>query len=776
MVKLKTVPALMVMLLPLALCAQQRQVFSVSGTIKDSKSGETLTGATIGFLDHPGLGVVTNAYGFYSITIPEGSYKMVVSFSGFVTDTIELDLKKNVVLNKSLGAANSQLQQVVVSARKGNNILRTPPGVQRLAIEDIKDLPVLLGEKDVLKTIQMLPGIKSAGDGKSGFYVRGGGIDQNLILLDEATVYNPSHLLGFFSVFNSDALKDISVYKSGMPASYGGRLASVEDIKMKDGNNQKLSGSGGIGLIASRFNLEGPIVKDKGSFIVSARRSYLDLFTPLASDTNVKHSKLYFYDVNMKANYTIDTKNRIFLSGYFGKDVLSMRYKSGVDWGNQTATFRWNHLFNDKLFSNTSLIYSNYNYNVQIFNINSLVFVRSGITDYHVKQDFNFYFTPRSKFDFGVDLIYHVTQPGQSTAPPSSKFNNITLEKKYATESAIYASHEWSPTTQLKLVYGLRLTEFSQLGPGNAYTYDHAANIVSQKYYSGGKTIASYWNPEPRVAVSYQLDNASSVKLAYDRNVQNIHLLNNSTSSSPTNVYLPTSNIVKPEISDQVSAGYYSYFRHRMYEFSTEVYYKSMQNQIDYRNGVNLVGNNNVEADLLFGKGRGYGWENYVRKTSGRLTGWLSYTLSKTERQISGINNGSWYPANQDQTHALSIVGVYKYNRKWTFSADFVYSTGSPTTWPSGKYPVDGAPVYYYTARNDYRLPAYQRLDLGATLQLKKTAKFESDLNFSLYNAYGYANPYTITFQQDPNNKLFTQVQQTTLFKMVPSVTYNFKF
>ncbi len=509
---------------------------------------------------------------------------------------------------------------------------------------------------------------------------------------------------------------------------------------------------------------------------MSARRSYLDLFTPLASDTNVKHSKLYFYDVNMKANYTLDAKNRIFLSGYFGKDVLSQRYKNGVDWGNQTATFRWNHIFNDKLFSNTSLIYSNYNYNVQIFNVNSLVYVTSGITDYHFKQDFNYYLSPRNKFDFGVDLTYHVTQPGQSSAPPSSKFNNITLEKKYALENAIYASHEWSPTTDLKFVYGLRLTEFLQLGPGNAYTYDNAADILTQTHYSGGKTIASYWNPEPRFAATYQLDNTSSIKLSYDRNVQNIHLLNNSTSGSPTNVYLPTSNIVKPEISDQVSAGYYSYFHHRMYEFSTEVYYKSMQNQIDYRNGVNLVGNNNVEADLLFGKGRGYGWENYIRKASGRLTGWISYTLSKTERQINGINSGSWYPANQDQTHSLSVVGVYKYNKKWTFSADFVYSTGSPTTWPSGKYPVDGAPVYYYTARNDYRLPAYQRLDLGATLLLKKTAKFESDLNFSLYDAYGYANPYTITFQQDPKNKLFTQVQQTTLFKMVPSVTYNFKF
>jgi hypothetical protein len=772
----KRVPLLLVILFPLALYAQPKRNYSISGTIKDKKSGETLSGASVGFLGHPRLGVLTNSYGFYSITLEEGRYAVIISFSGYATDTIDLDLRQNVVLNQNLLPGGGTLQEVVVSGRKATSLLKTPPGAQRLAISDIKDMPVLLGEKDVLKTIQMLPGIKSAGDGKSGFYVRGGGIDQNLILLDEATVYNPSHLLGFFSVFNSDALKDINLYKGGMPASYGGRLASVEDIKMKDGNDQKLSGSGGIGLIASRLNLEGPIVRDKGSFIISGRRSYVDLFTPLASDTNVKHSRLYFYDVNLKTNYTLDAHNRLFLSGYFGKDVLSMRYKNGVDWGNQTATFRWNHIFNSRIFSNTSLIYSNYNYNVRVSSLGSNVYVTSGIMDYHFKEDINYYLNPHNKLDIGLDMTYHITQPGQATSTNTSKFNNITLEKKYALESAIYASHEWSPTRDLKFTYGVRLTELTVLGPGNAYTYDKAGNILTQTWYSGGKAIVTYWNPEPRFAASWQLANVSSVKIAYDRTVQNIHLLNNSTTASPTNVYLPTSNIVKPEISDQISGGYYSYFNDRMYEFSSEVYYKTMQNQIDYKNGVNLVGNNNVEAGLLFGKGRGYGWENYLRKTTGRLTGWISYTLSKTERQIPGINNGNWYPAPQDQTHSLSIVGVYKYNRKWTFSADFVYSTGNPTTWPSGKYPVDGAPVYYYAARNDYRLPAYQRLDLGATLQLKKTARFESDLNFSVYNAYGYRNPYTIDFQKDPKNALLTQVQQTTLFTFVPSITYNFKF
>src|SRR5260221_5522304 len=776
MTKNKKLPGLLIMLLPLALCAQPKHNYSVSGTIKDKKSGETLSGATVGFLEHPG-GIVTNSYGFYSITIPEGKYSMIISYSGYATDTIVLDLKQNTVINKMMSAGNTQLKEVVVAARKGsNNILKTPPGLQRLSMEDIQNVPVLLGEKDVLKAIQMLPGIKSAGDGKSGFYVRGGGADQNLILLDEATVYNASHLLGFFSVFNSDAIKDISVYKGGMPSNYGGRLASVEDIKMRDGNDQKLSGSGGIGLIASRLNLEGPIVKGKGSFIVSGRRTYLDLFTPLSSDTNIKHSILYFYDFNLKANYPLNDKNRIFLSGYFGKDEFSIRNTGGIDWGNSTGTFRWNHIFSDKLFSNTSLIYSNYNYNAKFTANFNNVRVTSGITDYQFKQDFNYYLNPRNKLDIGFDLVYHVTQPGQASADTTSKYNNITLEKKYALENAIYASHEWSATRDLKITYGVRLTELTVLGPGNVYTYDNAGKILTTTYYGSGKAVKTYLNPEPRIAVSYQLDGISSVKLAYDRNVQNIHLLNNSTASSPTNVYLPTSNIVQPEISDQISGGYYSSFHNRMYEFSSELYYKWMQNQIDYRNGANLVGNNNVEADLLFGKGRAYGWGSSIHKKTGRLTGWISYTLSKTERQINGINNGSWYLAAQDQTHSLSVVGIYQYNKKWTFSASFNYNTANATTFPSSKYSVDRAPVYYYTARNGNRLPAYHRLDLGATKQLKKTAKFESSLNFSIYNAYGQWNPYTIQFQKDPKNPQNTQVLQTTLFRWVPSITYNFKF
>jgi hypothetical protein len=772
-------PLLFVLLMPLALCAQSKRSFSVSGTIKDQKTGETLTGATISFPEHPGLGVVTNAYGFYSITIPAGNYSMVISYSGYAVDTMVLNLKQDVVFNRTLSSVNSALQEVVVTSRKATNILKAPPGVQHLSMEDIKNIPVLFGEKDVLKTMQLLPGIKSASDGKAGFFVRGGGADQNLILLDEATVYNASHLLGFFSVFNSDAIKDITIYKGGMPASYGGRLASVEDIKMKDGNNQKPGVSGGIGLIASRLNVEGPIDKGRGSFIVSGRRTYADLFTKLASDSNIKGTTLYFYDFNLKANYKLNEDNRVFLSGYFGKDVLQIKQRTndnGLNWGNSTATFRWNHIFNSRLFSNTSLIYSNYTYNALfISNINNIK-VASSITDYHFKQDLNYYLNPNNKLDIGVDVIYHETQPGSAQSSATSKFNNITLQKKYALESAVYASHEWTFSPKLKFTYGVRLTALSVLGPDSIYTYDNASNILSSKWYSSGKTVKTYLNPEPRIAASYQLNDISSIKLSYERNVQNIHLLNNSGSTSPTNVYLPTSNIVQPEVADQVAAGYYSSFHNKGYEFSSEVYYKTMQNQIDYKNGADLVGNNNVEAQLLFGKGRGYGWENYIKKKTGRLTGWISYTLSRTERQITGINNGSWYPATQDQTHNFSIVGIYQASRKWTFSATWVYNTGNAVTWPSGKFPVDGAPVYYYASRNAYRLPVYHRLDLGATVITKKTAKYEGSWTFSIYNAYGRSNPYTILFQKDPNNPLKTQVQQTTLFKMVPSLTYNLKF
>jgi len=778
MLQLKHLVIILLLLSPGLILAQSKKTFTISGTIKDKASGETLPAATVSFVELPGKGITSNSYGFYAISIPEGSYTMLTTYTGYSTDTLKVLLTKNMLINKSLASASGQLQEVKIksSTARNNNILTTPAGVQRLNIKDINNVPVLLGEKDVLKTIQLLPGIVSAGDGNAGFFVRGGAADQNLILLDEATVYNPSHFLGFFSVFNSDAIKDISIYKGGMPANYGGRLSSVEDIQMNDGNNQKFGASGGIGLIASRLTVDGPLFDNKGSFIISARRSYVDLFTGFSSDTTTKHSKIYFYDVNLKGNYQLDSINRIFLSGYFGKDVMSFRNSYGLDYGNSTGTLRWNHIFSSKLFSNTSLIYSNYTYDVNIDDNTDNIKVSSAITDYHFKQDFTYYLNASNKIGFGLESTYHITQPGTAIATASSSYNNVFLEKKYALESALYVSDEWNASDKLKITYGVRLSDLSVLGPGNFYTYDKDGNKTDSTYYKSGKIVKSYITPEPRFAASYQLNPNSSVKLSYDRNAQNIHLLNNSAYLSTTNVYLPSSNNIKPEIADQVALGYYHTFHNNGFEFSSEIYYKNLQNQIDYKNGANLVGNANIEADLLYGSGRAYGWETYIKKKSGKFTGWLSYTLSKTELKIPGINNGDYYPATQDQTNHISLVGMYQATKKWTFSADFVYNTGDAVTWPSGKFSVDGAPVYYYGARNSNRLPAYNRLDIGATLLAKKTAKYESSWTFSIYNVYGQSNPYDIIFQADPNNANKTQVQQTTLFKMVPSVTYNFKF
>ncbi|MDN3584581.1 TonB-dependent receptor [Mucilaginibacter flavus] len=778
MKKSATFIAIILLLIPVALMAQSKKRFSLSGTIKDKATGETLPGATVSFTELPGTGVSANSYGYYSIIIPEGTYTALVTYTGYKTDTIRIDLKGDQQNNIKLEASASQLSEVTIksSTSRSNNILTAPAGAQKLTVEDIKNVPVLLGEKDILKTIQLLPGIVAAGDGKSGFFVRGGDADQNLLLLDEATVYNASHLLGFFSVFNSDAIKDIVIYKSGMPANYGGRLSSVEDIQMNDGNNQKFGVNGGIGLIASRLTVEGPLFNHKGSFIVSARRTYADLFTRLLSDTTVKKTVLYFYDFNLKGNYQINPNNRIFVSGYFGKDYFKIKNADGIDYGNSTATFRWNHIYNNSLFSNTSLIYNSFNYNTHFQSLTNNVTVGSAITDYHIKQDFNYYINASNKLDFGLESIYHLTQPGAASATQASNYNNVVLQKRYSLESAAYVSHEWTASDRLKITYGVRLSELNVLGPGNFYTYDPMGNVNSNTYYGSGKIVKSYFTPEPRVAASYKLNDSSSVKLSYDRTAQNIHLLNNSSAASPTNVYLPSSNVVKPEISDQFSLGYYRTFNKDQFEFSTEVYYKNLQNQFDYKDGANLVGNENIEADLLFGNGRAYGWETYFKKKRGRLTGWISYTLSKTERKINGINNNNYYNASQDQTNHLSIVGLYQASKKWTFSTAFVYSTGTPVTFPNAKYGVDGAPVYAYGERNSQRLQAYNRLDLGATLYVKKTSKIESSWNFSIYNIYGQSNPYTVVFQADPKDMTKTQVRQTTLFKMVPSVTYNFKF
>jgi len=744
--------------------------------VKDQNTGETLIGASIILLENPEMGVLSNGYGFYSITAPERNYTLVASFSGYKNDTVKVSLTKNIMVPVNLSPAGTELQEVVITARRNDNITRTLPGMQKLSIEEIKDVPVIFGEKDILKTIQLLPGIKSGGDGSTGFFVRGGSADQNLILLDEATVYNASHLLGFFSTFNSDAIKDVTIYKGDMPAQFGGRLSSLLDITMKDGDDKNYKVSGGIGVIASRINVEGPIVKNKGSFMISARRTYADLFLKLSKDSDVNKSILYFYDINAKANYQLDNKNKLFLSGYFGQDDLGYSNQFGIKWGNTTGTFRWNHIFNSKLFSNTSFIYSNYNYNISINQTTNNLEIISKIKDLSLKEDLQYFATNRNKVNFGFNVTRHVFSPGEFQTSATSSYNPLILQDKYALDAAAYVSDEWSATDRLKIISGLRLSSFSVLGPGNFYTYDVYGNVTDTATYSSGKIVKSYLNLQPRFAATYLLNKISSLKVSYSRNVQNLHLLSNSTGSNPTDLWIPSSNNVKPEISDQVSTGYYRNLRNNRYEFSAEIYYKYLQNQIDYKNGAQLVANVNVESQLLYGRGRAYGLELFAKKKYGRLTGWISYTLSRTERQIDGINNNLWYPATQDQTHNVAIVAIFKANNKWTFSSDFVYNTGNAVTWPSGKYTVNGQTIFLYTNRNSYRMPSYNRLDISATLQGRKTKKFDGSWNFSVYNVYGRENPYFIQFQNDPEDPEKTQAVQYSLFRWVPSITYNFKF
>jgi hypothetical protein len=669
---------------------------------------------------------------------------------------------------------------VVTSEKQNDNITRNQMGIEKLNIQEIKSIPVFFGERDVLKTLQLLPGIKSAGEGNSGFYVRGGTTDQNLIQLDGATVYNASHLMGFFSVFNPDAIKDVTIYKGSAPSEFGGRLSSVLDINMKEGNNQEYGVNGGIGLISSRLTVEGPIVKDKGSFIISARRTYADLVlhslvsANIIRDSTLKDARLYFYDLNAKANYRISNKDRIFLSGYFGKDVLGIT-SFGFDWGNSTATLRWNHLFSDKLFSNTSLIYNDFNYVINNGSTTSPINIVSKIRDYTIKQDYQYFPGEKSQIKFGFTSTFHKMVPGTIT---SSDTNTIrqSLPIKNSIENAVYFSHDFRFSSKLSVNYGLRISEFTLLGPAPFYKYDQYNFIDSVKsIVDSTYKVKNFFEPEPRISISYIIDNKNSIKASFARNVQYLHLLSNSTTGSPTDMWIPSSYNTVPELSNQYALGYFRNFNENNYEFSAEIYYKDLLHQVDYIKGAQLTFNANVESQLIYGKGQAYGLELFLKKKYGRLNGWLGYTLARTERKFDGINNGSWYPAKQDRTHDISVVAVYELSKSWTLSATWVYNTGNAVTFPKGAYMIGDRLVFLYTDRNGNRMPAYHRLDLAATRQLAKKGRYESNLTFSLYNAYMRENAYTITFRQNDQTKQIEAVQ-TTLFKLVPSITYNFKF
>ncbi|MGC4232417.1 MAG: TonB-dependent receptor [Niabella sp.] len=753
-----------------------QQKFTLSGTVRSQRTGETVINASIKPVNNT-EGISSNEYGFYSITLPAGEYIIEYSAVGFETIVESVRLDQHVSKNIALPDEIKNLENVTVSASgKGRTITGTQMGVERLSITEVKTIPMLLGERDILKAIQLLPGIKPAGDGNSGFYVRGGSADQNLILLDEAQVYNASHLLGFFSTFNSDAIKDITVYKGGMPAQYGGRLSSVLDVKMNEGNNQDYELSGGIGLISAKLNLEGPIQKNRSSFLLSGRRTYADVFVPLAKDTAIRNNKLYFYDYNAKLNYKMGEKDNIYVSGYFGRDYLKLDQQFGINWGNITGTLRWNHIFNSRLFSNTSFIYSDFDYNININNPNNDLNIYSKIRDLNLKQEFQWYAGSRHSLRFGLNSIYHKIRPGDVTSSGSASFNNFYLQDRYSWENALFVTDTWKAAPWLNVTYGARLTSFAILGAGDFYEVDADGNVTDTLTYAKGKIVKNYLNLEPRLAASFIINQTSSFKASYVRNVQNLHLMSNSTTGAPTDKWLASTNIIKPEIADLFSVGWYKNFAENRYEFSTETYYKKMYNQIDYRTGADVFTNDAIESQILFGIGRAYGWELFLKKKTGKATGWISYTLSKTERKINGINDGEWYNARQDRTHDVAIVFNYQLNRKWNLAANWIYYTGDAVTYPSGKYIVDNQIVFYYTKRNADRMPAYHRLDLGATWLLKDKKNFTSELAFSLFNAYGRENPYIITFRQNKDEPTRTEAVKTSLFRFVPSISYNFKF
>lgn len=755
--------------------------FTISGYVRDDKSGEELIGAAIGVKEIPTVGVSTNSYGYYSLSVPAGKYTIYVDFIGYETLTVPLDLMGNIRQNFNLSGKVKELNEVVVTSEKRNdNITRNQMGVEKLNIQEIKSLPAFFGERDVLKTLQLLPGIKSAGEGNSGFNVRGGTTDQNLILLDGATVYNASHLMGFFSVFNPDAIKDVTVYKGSLPAEYGGRLSSVLDITMNEGNNKIYEINGGIGLISSRVTIDGPIVKEKGSFIISARRTYADLVlhslvnANIVKDTTLKDSRLYFYDLNAKANYRLSDKDRIFLSGYFGKDVLGIT-SFGFDWGNSTATLRWNHLFNDKLFSNTSLVFNDFNYTLNNGSTNHPINIISRIRDFSVKQDYQYSSASNNQIRFGFISTFHKMVPGTITSIDTNTVRR-SLPTRNSVENAIYFSQDLRISSKVTVNYGLRISEFSLLGTSPFYIYDSYNIIDSVKnVIDSTRKVKSFIRAEPRFSLNYVINDKNSVKASYARNVQYLHLLSNSTTGSPTDMWIPSSYNTIPEISDQYTVGYFRNFNNNNYEFSAEVYYKNLLHQVDYIKGAILNFNANVESQLIYGKGRAYGLELFIKKKYGRFNGWVSYTLSRTERLFDGINNGNWYPAKQDRTHDISIVTVCELSRGWTLSATWVYNTGNAVTFPKGAYMIGDRVIFLYTDRNGNRMPAYHRLDIGATKQFVKKGHYESSLNFSLYNAYMRDNAYTITFRQNETTRQIEAVQ-TTLFRLVPSITYNFKF
>lgn len=752
------------------------QSYSVTGTITETNTAEPIAGVTIGVKNKPAFGEISDGKGNYTLFLPAGDYTLVFRMVGYKSQEKKINVKDDIRIDMVMQEELVALSEVEVSAtKKDRNVKDVESGVDRLEIATINKIPVLLGEKDILKTLQLLPGVQSAGEGNTGFYVRGGSEDQNLILLDNATVYNPSHLFGFFSTFNSDAVEDMTIYKGSMPANYGGRLSSTLDVGMRDGSMKKYGITGGIGLISSRLTLEGPIKTDKASFIVSARRTYADALARAMGVEQVKKSTLYFYDLNAKLSYHLSSKDKLTFTAYHGRDKLGLKEVMNTDWGNTIAGLKWNHIFSSEASSTTSFSYTNYSYNVGI-KLTSDIDVASHIRDYNFSQEFSFLPSEKSTIKTGFTSIYHQIVPGEVTARDTTKYDIDPYEHRYSWENAIYASHNYKLNDKLELNYGLRANIFSVLGGGNYYSFDSNQQVSDTIRTKRGEFVKTYFNLEPRLSLAYQIDESSSIKGAYTRTTQNLHMLSTSPMSNTFDRWTGSTNYIKPEIADQISLGYFRNFANNMFEFSAEIYYKDLKNQIDYKDAADILGDDNFEKEILFGKGRAYGMELFLKKKYGRLNGWIGYTLSRSEKKIDKINDNKWYAANQDRTHDLSVVAIYELNKRWTLSGTWVYASGNPMTFPSGKYVVDGQTIQYFEGRNKYRAQSFHRLDLGATFIMVDNGKRYSELSFGLYNAYGRQNVYMYDFRQNKENSNISEAYKIYLFSVIPSISWNFKY
>ncbi len=771
--------------------------FTVQGFVKDQSSGEILIGSTI-YVKELGTGAQTNVYGFYSLTLPAGKYTLEYRYLGYVTKQLDIELVQNQEMDVELTSENVQLEEIVINGiPEDQNVTSTEMSTVQLDIKTILKVPAFLGEVDVIKSIQLLPGVSTVGEGASGFNVRGGSVGQNLVLLDEAPVYNSSHLLGFFSVFNPDAVKDIKLYKGGVPARYGGRIASILDIRMKDGNAKKFGVQGGVGTIFSRLAIEGPTIKDKGSFILAGRRSYADILARPFTDVLDNGAKLNFYDLTFKTNYKFNHNNTVYLSAYLGRDKFLFDRNQGFSWGNKTATIRWNHLFGDRLFSNFTTFFSDYDYSLA-FGENEMDRFEwnSRIRTVNFKPEFTYFINTNNELIFGGDLIYYTFNPANAIGVSDGVAVDISLDKKYAFESALFIGNNTKFNDAISAEYGLRLTNFQYMGPGNVYEWEtievgKRKELVSEAHIDGRKSISSDINLEPRASLKVQTGSKTSIKASYNRMSQYVHLISNTTASNPLDVWTPTTNNIKPEIGDQYALGVFKNFGpNNDYEFSVEGYYRDTKNQIEYIDGAEILINEYLEGDLLYGIGKAMGLEFYLKKNTGKLNGWISYTLGSSELKVDGINNSEWYPARFDQRHNLKVVGYYELSPRWTLSANFTYLSGTPTTFPTDRFTQQDYLIPYnaFDSRNNVRIPNFHRLDISATLygkKYKRDGRLRKNSDywvFGFYNVYARRNPFSIYFSQGtdrpvPGMPIETFATQVSIIgTIIPAISYNFNF